>query len=246
MKHPQNKKADETSPNAQKRLPPRRDAADSITSPTNPGKHRDLKDIFVTKVGATVIAGQMQPFIGRSSNEDGELRRRAAEHFVGGIKDTVQPRDALEEMLVVQMAWTHARLARLSAIANDQTATTNVRVLNDACDRAAGTFRRQMLALAEYRRPPRTENFVAIKQANVAAQQVVQNVQNQNSNLQNPVASNEQGLSPAALPPVAHRPEIPTRNGQAKQAVADEHRPSDGDGQGPLQDECDQARRAQL
>lgn len=101
-------------------------------------------------------------------------------------------RDPLEEMLVVQALWTHTRLARLSSIANQQTTPNHIKVVHDACDRAGNTLRRQMLALAEYRRPPRTDAFMAIKQANVAQQQVVQNVENRKP--KNDEASNEKGL----------------------------------------------------
>ena len=103
--------------------------------------------------------------------DDAVLAQRAgcpAEAFIAAMKESVQPRDAVEETLLVQLAWTHARLGRLSRLAADQTATANVRVVNDACDRAANSFRRMMLALAEYRRPPQPRGFVAIKQANVA------------------------------------------------------------------------------
>ena len=84
-----------------------------------------------------------------------------------------------EEMLVIQAAWTHARLARLSSIAHSQENRENLQAVHEACDRAANTFRRQMLALAEYRRPAQANSFVAIRQANVASQQVVQNVEPQ-------------------------------------------------------------------
>src|SRR3712207_7603202 len=40
-----------------------------------------------------------------------------------------------------------------------------LRVLNDACDRAANTFRRQAQALADYRNPRRGDTFIAAKQA---------------------------------------------------------------------------------
>jgi hypothetical protein len=143
-------------------------------------------------------------------------------------------------MLLVQMAWTHARLARLSAIAHEQERRANVQVVHDACDRAANTFRRQMLTLAEYRRPAQPGSFVAIKQANLANQQVVQNVECPNA-----IASNEQGPATAALPPVAERFDLPAGNGAAKQAVAAEHRPQDGGRQGPIQAERHKARRAQ-
>lgn len=145
---------------------------------------------------------------------------------------------------MVQMAWAHARLARLSAIAHNQEHRGNVQVVHEACDRAANTFRRQMLALAEYRRPAQPGSFVAIRQANVANQQVVQNVEAQSPDSRKPGTSNEQGSVPAALPPIAEGIELPAGNGAEKQAVAAQHRPQDGGGQSPIQAERDEARRA--
>lgn len=76
----------------------------------------------------------------------------------------------------MQALWAHARVARLSAMANRQDGRENLRVINDACDRASDTFRKLMLAMAEYRRPPRPAgvHVTAFGQANVAQQQVVQ------------------------------------------------------------------------
>jgi hypothetical protein len=128
-------------------------------------------------------------------------------------------------------------------MANNQERRANVQVVHDACDRAANTFRRQMLTLAEYRRPAQPGSFLAIRQANVANQQVVQNVES--PNLQNANTSNEQGSGPAALPSVAEGIELPAGNGAEKQAVAAEHRPQDGGGQGKIQTERNEARRAQ-
>jgi hypothetical protein len=169
----------------------------TVALPSDPaGQYRMAKDIYLSMVGANVIAGQMQYFV---TTEGSKPDYRSAAMFVAGLKETIQPRDAIEEMLLMQMAWTHARLARLSEIAHQQTATSNVRIVNDACDRAAGTFRPQMLALAEYRRPPRTDVFAVVKQLNAAQQQLVHNAQTENT--AKPDASNELGSSPAtALP----------------------------------------------
>jgi hypothetical protein len=209
-----------------------------VRLPADPAAQRQaVRDLFVNTVGANVLSKQLQPFV---SSADGKTDPAAAEMFVQAIRESVQPRDALEEMLVVQMAWTHARLSRLSAIASDQERRANVQVVHDACDRAANTFRRQMLTLAEYRRPAPAGSFVAIKQANLANQQVVQNVE-----CPNRIASNEQGPAPAALPPVTKRFELSEDNGAAKQAVAAEHRPQDARGEGSIQAERDKARRAQ-
>jgi hypothetical protein len=50
------------------------------------------------------------------------------------------------------MAFTHRRIANLSVRAADQVLARNVTVVNQALDGACNVFRRQMLALAEYRR----------------------------------------------------------------------------------------------
>jgi hypothetical protein len=206
-------------------------------------QRRAVKDVYLNRVGANVLSFQMRTLINDGPDKTAE---KVTELFIAAIKESVQPRDAIEEMLMLQMAWTHARLAYLSAIASQQTETKNVQVLNDACDRAANTFRRMMLALAEYRRPPRTDAFVAIKQANVANQQVVQNVENQpvsNPNFPKCVASNEQGSTPA-LPPVVEGIGLPAGDSTEKQAVASEHRPQDGSGHRAIETECDETRRA--
>jgi hypothetical protein len=126
----------------------------------------------------------------------------------------------------------HARLGALSVIKPTQEGVPALRALNEACDRAAGTFRKQMLALAEYRRPPRTDSFVAIKQANVANQQVIHN--DQSKNPAKSVASNELGSSPTqALPPHAEGLDLAAAGGPAKQAVGIEHGPKNEAGEDP-------------
>jgi len=173
--------------------------------------------------------------------------RKCAELFVRALQESVKPRNPLEEMLVVQMALTHARVTRLSVIAMDQERTKNVQVVNDACDRAANTFRRQMLALAEYRRPPRPKIFAPIRQANVAQLQQVQN--GENRNLQHENIANELGcVSPTAapaLPSLSGGLVVPARVGAAPTSVAEEHRPANDRGQGEVADERADARRAQ-
>ncbi len=215
----------------------------SIMLPTDPAAQRQaVKDTYIRVMGAAVFGAQTFQYV----KDDGG---KAAEMFMAAIRESVQPRDAVEEMMLVQLAWLHARIAKLSVLAMDQSQTNNVRVVNDACDRAANTFRRMMLALAEYRRPPQTAGFVAIKQANVANQQVVQNVENQtvaSPDFRKPVASNEQGSAPPpALPAVGDGAGIPAGIGRAEQAVAVQRRPQDGEGQGPIPAERDEARRAE-
>jgi hypothetical protein len=172
-------------------------------------------------------------------------RREGAQMFVEALKASVKPRDAIEEMLVLQMAFTHARMTRLSVVAMEQDRVRNVQVVNDACDRAANTFRRQMLALAEYRRPPRPQIFAPIRQANVAQLQQVQN--GENRNLENENITNELGFAPPAptLPAVAEGAGVPARGSAAPPPLAEEHRPADDCREDAVADERPDARRAQ-
>lgn len=144
----------------------------------------------------------------------GALRPRLAAHFgdfnlarsgmvhAGDVMARMAPRDPVEEMLVAQLLLTHSRVLHLTDIANHQTGLQQVRTIHEYADRASNTYRRLMLALAEYRRPPRTgDTFTAIKQANIAGQQVVQNQENS----QPTKATNEQGFAG----PVDRLPEQP-------------------------------------
>ena len=104
--------------------------------------------------------------------------------------------------------------------------------INDSADKASNTFRRLMLALAEYRRPPRAgDTFSAIQQANIAGQQVVQNCKSEKSKSENP--TNEQGCtddsnlrpeSAKALPAHVGGTAITLPSGPAHEAVAPQHR----------------------
>lgn len=128
-------------------------------------------------------------------------------------------RDPAEEMLIQQLVLAHGRVQRLTAILGSETKIDAIRVVAEHAERASNTYRRLMLALAEYRSPPRTgDTFAVVKQANFAQQQVIQNQENQNGN-----ATNEQGCSvgergtcapaaqnPAALPAESKGPQLPS------------------------------------
>jgi hypothetical protein len=74
-------------------------------------------------------------------------------HLRLGPNGRVRPRDPIEELLVAQMVQQHARLTYLNVFAAQQANLKWGQMMHDAADRTVSTFRRQMLALAEYRRP---------------------------------------------------------------------------------------------
>jgi hypothetical protein len=106
------------------------------------------------------------------------------------------PRDPAEEMLVSQMLFAHARSMRLTGLSGQQSTVEGLKVVHEYADRASNTYRRLMLALAEYRRPLKSgDSYSVIQQANIAAQQVVQNNGNTDEK-----ATNEQGCNQEAEP----------------------------------------------
>jgi hypothetical protein len=157
----------------------------------------------------------------------------AAAIYVGKLRQDLKPRDAIEEMLVEQLAVTHARVVKLSGQAVIQKSETWYRTLSETCDRAANTFRRLTLAFREYREPRRT-TVMAIQQANLANQQVVQQISG-------PAEDNHE---PATLPPVAARPAITSGNDSQESALDVLDRSTDNRGEEPVQHERVQTRTA--
>lgn len=158
--------------------------------------------------------------------------------YVDDLVDRMAPRDPAEEMLVIQMVLAHARVLHLTDLANRQERLVSIRAINEHADRASNTFRRLMLALSDYRRPRAPAAFTAIRQANIAGQQVIQNHETQNT-------PNELGflpLSPQALPPFVGGAGCAPCGGPAGEAVDPVHRPSHARGKGPGEGECHEAR----
>lgn len=165
----------------------------------------------------------------------------AAVRYADDLLTRMNPRDPMEEMLIAQALMAHARVMHLSSLANQQTDTEALRTVNEYADRATNTFRRLMLALAEYRRPLRAgDSFTTIKQANIAGQQVVMNA----DHLAKENTTNEEGSthaqanqhapkSPEALPADARGAGVPPGHGGPRAALGAVHRAADGRGQGP-------------
>ena len=106
--------------------------------------------------------------------------------YARDVISRMAPRDAVEEMLVAQLLFAHARVLRLTELTGDATTLEMMRVIHEYADRASNTYRRLMLALAEYRRPFRAGDTIAVvQQANIANQQVVHTHENR---------TNEQGF----------------------------------------------------
>ena len=164
--------------------------------PGNPATNKAAaRKLYGVGLGGMAFGVALQQRMGKHC--DGVDLADAGCNFIEDMVERMNPRDPMEEMLVIQAALAHARVLHLSESANRQERLTTIRTVNEYADRASNTFRRLMLALAEYRRPPRSgDNFTAIRQANIAGQQVVMHGETR------PIekATNEQGQEPGSGP----------------------------------------------
>ncbi|MEM1167385.1 MAG: hypothetical protein AAGI30_13975 [Planctomycetota bacterium] len=170
------------------------------------------REIHLNAVAGGIYSGAMQHRFRRMFQ--GFDLTPSAMVYAQDMIERMAPRDPMEEMLVVQALMAHARVLHLTDLANRQERLENLRTVHEYADRASNTFRRLMCALADYRKPPRGgDSFTAIKQANIAGQQVVMNAENSGAN-----ATNEQGSSDAASAPPepqASQAALPTEPGGA-------------------------------
>ncbi len=155
----------------------------------------------------------------------GHLPQSAASYAID-LFNRLEPRDPLEEMLIIQAIVTHARAMHLNHTATRQERPITLQTVNEYADRASNTYRRLMLALAEYRRPPRPPaNFTAIGQANLAQQQVVMNHEKaQTEKTANELGCPGQPAQPPRLPADSRGIEIAAGSCPAGEAVDTVHR----------------------
>jgi len=145
----------------------------------------------------------------------GKALSNTAFQYVMATFDRIKPQDPFEEMLIAQTLATHSRMMYLSRIMLDITEIEVIQRISEAADRAANTFRRQMLALREYRRPTKTVHF--IRQSNVAGQQIVSNSFSESGNSTNEQGFNHEQLHQQHQAPTNHQPgptALPTDEGR--------------------------------
>jgi hypothetical protein len=147
------------------------------------------RQVVVNVVTGTIIGDTV---FGETVGEGADLRV-TTQRFVDDCVERMAPGDPVEELLISQLLLTHGRVVRLSHLAQQKLSYDEIRNLNELADRASNTYRKLMLALAEYRRPARGSSITAIQQANIANEQVVMN----GSTNESKNATNEQGCEHA-------------------------------------------------
>ena len=92
-----------------------------------------------------------------------------AREFLDGLVKEIAPRNPIERMLAVQMAWQHGRIACLVRTAGRADDPKRVHRLNLGVEAAMNTFRRQATAWQQLRAPRRAQ-FLAANPVNLATQ----------------------------------------------------------------------------
>jgi hypothetical protein len=95
------------------------------------------------------------------------------------FQEHMETGDGLERLAISQILVTNARVMWLSKLLTEQTNTKAIAIISAAIDSGISTFVRLVRTLDEYRRPRIANTTVSIGQANVAGNQLVQNIQNQ-------------------------------------------------------------------
>jgi len=104
--------------------------------------------------------------------KEGTPRYRRIRKEAKAFLKRLGPRDPLEQVLAEQILWMHATMAYLSHYAAVQPRGRWMKLFHAARDRLGNTCRKHIVALQEYRRP-RRRSFTAVRQANIAQQQIV-------------------------------------------------------------------------
>jgi hypothetical protein len=139
-------------------------------------------------------------------------------------------KNGIERIALSQMVLAQGRTAWLSELATRQTQPKSLAVVLEACERASSTFARLMRVFHECRQPrsPVTTVSIGVGQANLAAQQVVQNVENQtvngNTDKQTRIQKGEV-IDAEVIPSVKARTTVAEGGSEEKSTMEMEHRP---------------------
>lgn len=163
------------------------------------------------------------------------------------FQEEMHPRDALERLALSQMLLVHGRVAWLSKLLPAQADAASLGIISEACERALGSFLRLMRAFREYREPKNSSTTVSIGQANVAGQQVVQNLMKEErrgkeNDEQTRIMRETGAASPPPLPANEGRIALPADRHSTKPAVDKKHGSKNGRRKGAGSDECSPSR----
>ena len=145
------------------------------------------------------------------------------------------------------MLLVHGRVAWLSKLLPAQSDAASLGIVSEACERTLGSFIRLMRAIREHREPKNSSTTVSIGQANVAGQQVVQNLMKEErrekeNDEQTRIMRETGATSTPPLPANEGRIALPADRHSTKPAVDKKHGSKNGRRKGASSDECSPSR----
>ena len=162
------------------------------------------------------------------------------------FQEEMHPRDALERLALSQILLVHGRVAWLSKLLPAQVDAASLGIISEACERTLGSFIRLMRAIHEHREPKNSSTTVSIGQANVARQQIVQNLmkeeRREKNDEQTRIMRKTGAASPPPLPANEGRIALPADRHSAKPAVDKKHGAKNRRRKGAGSDECSPSR----
>jgi hypothetical protein len=245
--------------------PRRRNPAPQLTSPAEPGaqklarrssgqlqppSRRDQKSmsLILEKLHPELLGDLSYHFLSRAMSLTGEHLEAAVPSALS-FQEQMQPKDGLERLALTQALLAHARAAWLTKLLTSQMSAQSLAIISEACERASGTFGRLMRAIAEYRRPPSSSATVSIGQANLAHQQVVQNIQKQelqgkNDDERTKITTKGAAVTAEVLSADAEGAGVAADLHPTNAPMEEEHRTSNAGRKSPSQDKRTKTRRA--
>lgn len=200
----------------------------------DPGERAAL--MMYAPTGLAILSAQ---FAGKSG---AQTVNECAGAFLRDLEENLGCRDHVERMLLQQMYVTHLRIMTLqNQLYRARPTFETLRTLGDLLERASNTYRRQMLALAEYRTPRASATF--IKQLNQANQQVIQNEISEEKKSTNKIQSSGGGKQRALLSDVSERAEAAIGAGKTRETVEVGNGAEDSGRKGPKLNERVATRR---
>jgi hypothetical protein len=154
----------------------RRSTTDELQAPLSNEPDQGVVRKLIEKLHPDLLGDLAYERLSQCMGVSGELLDMATPAAFNFQQD-MRPKDGLERLTLTQALLAHGRVAWLTKLATAQTNAHALGIIVEACERASGTFVRLVRALGEYRQPRNSSPNVSIAQANVAHQQIVQNVQ---------------------------------------------------------------------
>jgi hypothetical protein len=154
----------------------------------------------------------------------------AAGHALFDLHGEMRAKNGIERMALTQMIMAQGRTAWLTDLATKQNQPQALASVLEACEKASSTYMRLMRAFQEYRQPklPSATVSIGVQQANLAAQQLVQNFPKENVHKnvdeQTKIPTRGETIDAAVVSPVGARVALAQGRNPEESAMDQKHR----------------------